>query len=188
MQFVAFVGPGELRDTEVSATMNLDEPQNATVDGSARFFVPAGAELSLDLGGGLRARVAVAFVQGRIGLEGSLGIEAEASAGVQVHWRPEAGLSVEADVEAEARPKFRLSANASVEAGVDLFLGTVSKTWGPWEKPLGEFGPDLEFGITVPVRWTEQDGIDFDLEDIQIRRPDIDAAALMSSAFDAVRG
>jgi hypothetical protein len=34
------------------------------------------------------------------------------------------------------------------------------------------------------VRWTERDGIDFDMEDIEIRRPDIDAAALMSSAFD----
>ena len=184
VRFEAFIGPGELRDTEVSATMNLDEPQNATVDGSARFFVPAGADLTLDLGGGLRARVAVAYVQGRIGLDGSLGIEADASAGVEVHWRPEEGLSVEADVEANARPKFRLGANASVEAGVDLLLGSISKTWGPWRRTLGEFGPDMEFGITVPVRWTERDGIDFDMEDIEIRRPDIDAAALMSSAFD----
>ena len=42
----------------------------------------------------------------------------------------------------------------------------------------------MEFGITVPVRWSEREGFDFDLDDIQVRRPDIDAAALMSSAFD----
>ncbi len=184
VRFDAFIGPGELRDTQVTATMNLDEPQNATVDGSARFFVPAGAGLTLDLGGGLRARLAVAYVQGRVGLDGRLGIEADASAGVQVHWSQQEGLSVEADVEATARPKFRIGANASVEAGVDVLVGRISHTWGPWRRTLGEFGPDMEFGITVPVRWSEREGFDFNIDDIEVRRPDIDAAALMSSAFD----
>ncbi|MGD1875877.1 MAG: DUF4157 domain-containing protein [Kiloniellaceae bacterium] len=184
VRFDAFIGPGELRETQVTATMNLDEPQNATIDGSARFFVPAGAGLTLDLGGGLRARLAVAYVQGRVGLDGRLGIEADASAGVQVHWSQNEGLSVEADVEATARPKFRIGANASVEAGVDVLVGSISHTWGPWRRTLGEFGPDMEFGITVPVRWSEREGFDFNIDDIEVRRPDIDAAQLMSSAFD----
>ncbi|MDH3669481.1 MAG: hypothetical protein OEN23_21400, partial [Paracoccaceae bacterium] len=182
--FIAFVGPGELRDTEITAMMDLDAPEDATITGSARFFVPAGAGLRLDIGGGLRARVAVAFAEGRVGLDGELGIEADASAGVTVNWNRNDGLSVEADVEANARPKFRVGVNARVRAGVDLYLTEITKTWGPWRRTLGEFGPDMEMGVKVPVKWNETDGVDFSLDDIEVRQPRIDAKGILKSAFE----
>ncbi|WP_118136120.1 DUF4157 domain-containing protein [Oceanicella sp. SM1341] len=182
--FNAFIGPGQLVDTEVTAAMDLDAPEDATVTGSARFLVPAGAGLTLDIGGGLRARAAVAYVQGRVGLDGELGIDAEASAGVDVAWSRQAGLTVAADVEAKARPKFRVGVNASVTAGVDLWVTDISKTWGPWRRTLGEFGPEMEMGIKVPVGWSETGGTDFSLEDIEITRPDISARDMLKSAFE----
>ncbi len=148
--------------------------------------MPAFAGLRLDLGGGLRARLAVAFVQGRVGLDGELGIEADASASVEVAWNRNDGLSVEADVEANARPKFRVGINASVTAGVDLWVTEITKTWGPWRRTLGEFGPNMELGVTIPVAWNEQNGLDLSLDDIEVRRPQLDARELLGSAFDTL--
>lgn len=184
LSFNAFVGPGMLVDTEIGATMDLDRPEDAEITGSARFSVPAYAGLRLDIGGGLRARATVAFVEGRVGLEGELGVEAEASAAVDVAWNRTDGLNVEAVAEANAHPKFRVGVNASVTAGVDLLLTEISKTWGPWRKTLGEFGPDMEMGVTVPVKWNEQTGIDFSLDDIEIRKPEISVKDILKSSFE----
>ncbi|MFW5834676.1 MAG: hypothetical protein ACOCYE_11320, partial [Pseudomonadota bacterium] len=184
VRFEARVGPGELQDTHVTATIDLDRPQEATVEGNARFYVPAYTGLTLDLGGGLRARLAVAYVQGRVGLEGELGIEADASAAVNVQWNPTAGFALRTEVDANARPKFRVGVNASVSAGVDVLVGRIEKTWGPWQRTLGEFGPDMELGVTFPVTWSEQNGLDLSLDNMTVRRPQLDAAGIMGDAFD----
>lgn len=182
----AFVGPGEIRDAAVSATMDLDHPEQATVHGHGEFYVPAFAGLSLDVGGGLRARAAIAFAEGRVGLKGELGIAADASASIDIDWNPTAGLSLETKVAAHARPKFILSANASVTVGVDLLVTDVSHTFGPWEKELGSFGPDMELGVEFPVRWSEAKGLDLSLDNIVVQKPSLDAPKLMSSVFDAL--
>ena len=166
--------------------MDLDHPELATVRGHGEFFVPAYAGLTLDVGGGLRARAAVAYAQGRVGLQGTLGIQADASASLDIDWSPTVGLAVETRVAANVRPKFRLAANASVTVGVDLLVTDVSHTFGPWERVLGEFGPDIELGVEFPVRWSEANGLDLSLDNIVIRQPTLDAPALMSSVFDAL--
>lgn len=184
--FEAYVGAGVIRDAAISAEMDLDHPELATVEGHGEFFVPAYAGLTLDVGGGLRARAAVAYAQGRVGLEGTLGLEANASAALDVDWNPTSGLALETRVAANVRPKFRLAANASVTIGVDLFVTDVSHTFGPWERTLGEFGPDMELGVEFPVRWSEANGLDLSLDNIVVRQPTLDAPALMSSVFDAL--
>jgi hypothetical protein len=188
LAFNAFVGPGQIRDAKISATMDLDKPEDATVHGHGEFFVPAFAGLSLDVGGGLRARVAVAYAEGRVGLTGELGIAADASAGLDVDWSRASGLAIETKLAAHARPKFSLFANASVTVGVDLLVTDVSETFGPWSKKLGEFGPDLELGVEMPVRWSEAKGLDLDIDQITVTKPSFDAPALMSGVFDALTG
>lgn len=184
--FEAHVGAGVIRDAAITAEMDLDHPELATVHGHGEFFVPAYAGLTLDVGGGLRARAAVAYAQGRVGLQGTLGIQADASAALDVDWNPTSGLAVETRVAANVRPKFRLAANASVTIGVDLLVTEVSHTFGPWQRTLGEFGPDMELGVEFPVRWSEANGLDLSLDNIVIRQPTLDAPALMSSVFDAL--
>ncbi|MGB5560137.1 MAG: hypothetical protein WBN04_19245, partial [Paracoccaceae bacterium] len=184
LSFNAFVGPGQLVDTKIGAEMDLDKPEDAKITGSAKFTVPAYAGFKLDIGGGLRARVAVAFVEGRVGLDAELGIAADASAAVDVAWNRTDGLSVAASVEANAQPKFRVGVNASVTAGVDLWLTEISKTWGPWRKTLGEFGPNMSMGVTIPVKWNENTGIDFSMEDIVIRKPEFSVMDILKSSFE----
>ncbi len=183
LSFDAFVGPGTLENTTVSVTFDLDKPQEAVVDGTAAFVVPAGAGFTLDIGGGLRARAAVAYVQGRVGLDARLGLLALARADVNLHWTQNEGLSLAASAHAEARPQFEVGANASVTAGVDLGITEIDKTWGPWRKQLGSFGPEMAVGVTVPIAWSEQAGLDFNTDKIEITRPDIDFGALMTDGF-----
>jgi hypothetical protein len=186
--FNAYVGPGEIRNAQIGATMDLDRPEDATVTGHAEFHVPAYAGLGLDVGGGLRARAAVAYVEGRVGLTGELGIQADAAAAIDISWSRAAGLALSADLSAQAQPKFSLSANASVTVGVDLLVTDVSHTFGPWTKELGSFGPDMTLGVSMPVRWSEANGLDLSLDNIEIQRPSLDAEALMSSVFDQLAG
>jgi hypothetical protein len=183
LNFDAFVGPGTLNDTKVKVTFALDKPEEAVVDGNAAFVVPAGAGFTLDIGGGLRARAAVGYIQGRVGLDARLGLEAEARADVLLHWSQSDGLSLAAKAHAEAHPKFDVGVNASVTAGVDLLVTSVEHTWGPWRKQLGSFGPEMAVGITAPIAWSEKGGLDFSTDKIEITKPDIDFPAVMKDAF-----
>jgi hypothetical protein len=182
--FNAFVGPGEIRNAQIGATMDLDRPEDATVTGHGEFHVPAYAGLTLNVGGGLRARATVAYAEGRVGLVGALGVEAGASAAIDISWSRQAGLALSADLRAEARPKFELSAEASVAVGVDLLVTEASHTFGPWRRVLGSFGPDMTLGVSMPVRWSEASGLDLSLDNIEVTRPSLDATALMTSVFD----
>jgi len=184
--FNAHVGPGQLRDTKVSATMDLDKPEEATVAGTAQFFVPAFAGFTLDLGGGLKAQVAVAYVKGRVGLDGTLGVALDGAIDVGVNWNQADGFAVGGRVALKARPKFELGVNASVSAGVDVGLFDIEKEWGPWRKKLGEFGPDLELEVAFPMRWSEKSGLDLSLDNIEVKKPQLDAVDLMKGAFDVL--
>ena len=96
------------------------------------------------------------------------------------------GLELDASARVEAQPKFRIGIEASVTAGVDLVVKEISKTFGPWERTLGEFGPDMTLGVTMPARWTEADGLDLDLNDIQVQQPSFDTQSVLDSAFDTL--
>ena len=179
----AFVGPGTLENTQATVIFDLAHPEDAIVDGTASFVVPAGAGLTLDIGGGLRARAAVAFVEGRIGLDARLGLQAEARADVAVHWSRQEGLSLAASAHIEAQPQFEIGVNARIRAGVDLGLFDITKTFGPWREQLGSFGPALAVGATLPIAWSERDGLDFSADNIELTYPDIDFGAILTDSF-----
>jgi hypothetical protein len=188
LDFFAYVGPGQLRDTKVNAKIDLDKPSEATVEGKAQFYVPAYAGFKLDLGGGLKAQVAVAYVKGRVGLDGTLGLGVEGKIDVGVKWNVSDGLAFNANANVKASPKFELGVNASVTAGVDLPwpLSDIDHTWGPWRKKLGEFGPNMELSADFPMAWSEKNGLDFDINKIRVTKPQLDAKGLMKSAFDTL--
>jgi hypothetical protein len=189
LRFDAFVGPGTLQNAKLGVTFDLEKPEDAVVDGGAEFVVPGGAGFTLDIGGGLRARVAIASLEGRVGLDARLGVEGEARAGVCVHWSRADGLLLDALLKVNARPRFDIGVNASVTGEISLPwpLPDLSKTWGPWRKSLGSFGPDLEVGVQMPVAWSEASGLDFDVGDIAItKKPEIDPAGLMLDGFETL--
>lgn len=187
ISFDASLGPAWLRNAHVTATMDLDRPAEATVSGSALFEIPATAGLTLDVGGLLTARATIAYIQGRIGLEGRLGIDASAGAEVQVDWNQRDGLAVGALLKASATPKFTIGANASVTVGISIPGPDPSKTWGPWRKQLGEFGSGLALELEAPVAWSEANGLEFDLADLMPPRPSFDTQSMMDNGLDAVK-
>ncbi len=186
IDFDAWIGPGTLENAVLGAEMDLAAPQDATVTGSASFVVPAYAGFRLGIGANLTARAAVAFVRGRVGITGDLGLGVEGGLDVEVNWSQATGLELDASARVEAQPKFRIGIEASVTAGVDLYIKEISKTFGPWERTLGEFGPDMTLGVTMPARWTEADGLDLDLNDIQVQQPSFDTQSVLDSAFDTL--
>jgi hypothetical protein len=186
VSFNACVGKGMLRNTKVHATIDLDRPEEATVVGTAQFYVPAFAGFTLDLGGGLKAQVAVAYAKGRVGLDGTLGIAAEARLDVAVSWNNADGFAVGGCAKVSAQPKFELGVNASFTVGVDLGLFDIDHEFGPWEKKLGEFGPDMQLSAAIPLQWSEKGGLDLDVEKIDVKRPHLDPVALMKGAFETL--
>lgn len=179
-----FVGPGTLENTKIKVKLDLQKPEEAVVDGNASFVVPAGAGLTLDIGGGLTATLAVAYVEGRVGVDARLGISAEARADMLLHWTRAEGLSLAATARVSARPQFDIGVNASVKAGLDLpWPLDIEKKWGPWRKSLGSFGPSLALGATIPIAWSERKGLDFNPDKIEITRPEIDGFAVMKDCF-----
>jgi len=179
-----FVGPGTLENTAIKVQLDLQKPEEAVVDGKASFVVPAGAGITLDIGGGLTATLAVAYVEGRVGVDARLGISAEARADMLLHWTRGQGLSLAATARVSARPQFDVGVNASVKAGLDLpWPLDIEKKWGPWRKSLGSFGPSLALGATIPIAWSERNGLDFRPEKIEITRPEIDGFAVMKDCF-----
>ena len=155
--------------------------------------MPAGAEFTFDIGGGLRARVAIASLEGRVGLDARLGIEAEARAGVCVHWNRADGLTLGALIEAEAQPRLDVGLNASV-------TGKISRCLGRFPIPEQDLGPVAEGtrllrpcarGRRRPARraGARSRCLDFDISDIEItKKPELDVGGMMLDAFTSLVG
>lgn len=118
------------------------------------------------------------------GLFGRLGMGLDGRFDVDVKWSAAEGLAVGGLVTVAAKPKFELGVTASITAGVNLWLKSFDHTWGPWEKPLGAFGRDMQLSAGFPVAWNEKTGLDLDADKTVIERPSLDATEIMKDAFD----
>lgn len=186
VSFNANVGHCKLRNTTFAVeNFDLEKPEDATIKGGANFIVPSYAGLTLDVGGELKAQAAVAFVKGRLSLTGNLGVGLDSSFPVNVTWNRHDGIAVGGEPEITAKPKFEVEVGASVSAGVDLGIKTLKKTWGPWKKTLGEFGPDMDLGVSFPVNWSEKGGLDLDSDRISVKKPHLDVGSTVRTVKDA---
>lgn len=165
----AGIGPGELRELRAGVTYNPDHEEDTVVEGSGLFVVPANAGLRLWARAGVGMSVAIASVTGNIELGGSLGLQGEARAGVNVHWTPEAGIDLKAEGEISAQPKFIFDISTVLEASTYF-------TSYEWRKNLAryEYGSDYRFGIRFPVHYREGEEFDISYDDVEFETPDID--------------
>ena len=181
----AWLGPGTIENARIGAEMDLEHPEDLSVHGTASFVVPAYGGLKLGLGGNIYARAAIAYARGRVGITGELGLEIGGGLDIDVNWNRQEGLSLDASAHVEANPKFRIGLEASISAGVDLGIDEVSRDLGSWDTTLGEFGPDMTLGVTMPARWSEANGLEMSLDDIEVQRPTINARDILGSAFNS---
>jgi hypothetical protein len=158
------------------------------VHGDATFFVPAKAGLRLAIHGGIGAGLAIVDVTGGIEVGAELGIAAEASAHVAVDWTPSAGVSLAADVHFAASPQFTFDVSAYVDVELDLLLTTIDVYSHRWKLASFTYGPALNFGLDIPVRWSERAGLDFDPGRVRVQRPEINIADTIGGLVHSIVG
>ena len=129
--FRAKFGPGVLRDIALTGEFGTD-PEAATEFGlGGEFFVPAGAEVVANVGGGIGLGLAVADITGGIEAVGVAGLYTALT--VRPQFKYEGGkytISGMAELAGVAQLKFGINAFAKIDVGVWLFKGTVwRKDW-----------------------------------------------------------
>jgi hypothetical protein len=87
-------------------------------------------------------------------------------------------LAVEAMAHLNAQPQFTFDLSAYLNVKADVVITEFEIYSKRWTLASYTFGPQLELGVDLPIRWTEQNGLDFDINQINVQRPDIDIKAL----------
>jgi hypothetical protein len=124
-------GPGVLRDIALTGEFGTD-PEAATEFGlGGEFFLPAGAEVVANVGGGIGLGLAVADITGGIEAVGVAGLYSALT--VRPNFAYAGGkytVSGMAEIAGVAQLKFGINAFAKIDVGVWLFKGTVwRKDW-----------------------------------------------------------
>ncbi|MEM7522556.1 MAG: DUF4157 domain-containing protein [Pseudomonadota bacterium] len=180
------VGPGELVDSEVEVSYNPDHPEDMSITGGSTFQIGASADVGLRVTGGVGAGLAIVEATGEIGLRGAIGLELSGGAAVQLDWTPLDGLSIDASVFGEAQPTFSISLVADARVVVDAVLWSGTLWNESWERELASIGPDMLWRAELPASWSERDGLDLDINNLELTYPDIDLGGLAEDVFDAV--
>ncbi len=179
LDFSAGFGPGQLRNLYADVTYNPDREDETTITGHGEFAIPADAGLTLrgDLGLGLS--VGIASLTGGIEIAGTLGLEGEAAAEVDVNWSPQTGLAIDATGRITVNPKFTFDINAFARASLDLWLVSISETWR-YNLASFSWGPDIQFGIVFPIHYREGEPFDMSFDDIEVIYPELDIGSMAS--------
>lgn len=183
LDFFAGFGPGQLRDVFAEVTYNPDREDETEIHGHGEFAIPADAGLTLrgDLGLGLS--VGIASLSGGIELAGTLALEGEAAAEVDLSWSPQTGIVLDAEGRITVNPKFIFDVNAFARATLGIGWFSISETW---RHNLASFswGPDIQFGIVFPVHYQEDQPFEISPDDTEVIYPDLD---VVDMAIDLAR-
>ena len=173
LDFTAGFGPGALQNMSAEITYNPAHEEETTLRGHGEFVVPADAGLTLrgDLSLGVSA--GIASLTGGIELEGTLGLEGQALASVDVNWSPLEGLTIDASGRITVNPKFIFGINAFARASLGVGFLSVSETWRH-NLASYEWGPDIQFGIVFPIHYREGEPFNPSFDDIEVIYPDLD--------------
>ncbi|WP_167619858.1 eCIS core domain-containing protein [Maribellus sediminis] len=173
LDFSAGFGPGQLREVYAEVTYNPDHEDETEIHGHGEFAIPADAGLTLRGDLGLGVSVAIASLSGGIELAGTLGLEGEASAAVDLSWSPQTGVILDAEGRIMVNPKFTFDVNAFARASLGIGWFSISETW---RHNLVSFswGPDIQFGVVFPVHYEEDQPFDISFDDIEVIYPDLD--------------
>jgi len=129
--FRAKFGPGVIRDIALSGEFGTD-PEAATQLGlTGEFFLPAGAEIVLAVGGGIGLGLAIADITGGVEAVGVAGIYTALSVRPTFEYAGgKYSIKGTAELAGVAQVKLGINAFAKIDVGVWLFKGTVwRKDW-----------------------------------------------------------
>lgn len=183
LDFTVGFGPGQLRNLSAEITYNPEREDETRVIGHGEFGIPADAGLTLrgDLGLGLS--VGIASLSGGIEIAGSLGLEGEALASVDVNWSPQTGIILDAEGRVTVNPKFIFDINAFARASLGIGFLSISETWR-YNLASFSWGPDIQFGLVFPVHYQEDQAFDISFDDLEVIYPELD---VVDMAVDLAR-
>ncbi|MBL7731680.1 MAG: DUF4157 domain-containing protein [Chitinophagaceae bacterium] len=170
----AGIGPGKLENLELGITFNPDNPDATHITGKGRFAIPAEAGVKLAVRASIGVDAGVAGVEGGIEVAGGLGLKAEASADITVDWTPTTGLELKANLNADVQPKFIFNIDGFIKAWLLFYEDEWRYRFANYE-----YGSNLNFGVTLPIHYKEGEPFDVNFEDIEFRKPDVDAESFV---------
>ncbi|MDN3670810.1 DUF4157 domain-containing protein [Echinicola jeungdonensis] len=173
LDFTAGFGPGELRNLSAEITYNPEREEETTLSGHGEFVIPADAGLTLRGDLSLGVSVTIASLTGGIELAGTLGLEGEAAAEVDVNWSPQTGITLDAEGRVTVNPQFTFDINAFARASLGIGWFSISETWRH-NLASYEWGPGIEFGVVFPIHYQEGEPFDMSFDDIEVIYPDLD--------------
>ena len=179
----AGIGPGQLRDLSLGITYNPDHVDQTRITGRGRFVVPADAGLKLAVSASIGLDVLIGGVEGGLELAGGLGLEAEAGADVTVDWTPASGLALTASLFASIQPQLLFSIDGFIRAWI-LFY---EQEWR-WNLADYRYGPDLRFGVRLPITYREGEPFNPSFDDIELTYPQINAPSFLRGLIRDIRG
>jgi hypothetical protein len=151
--FTAFIGPGVLRNITVVGSFSTQEEQTPAFDISGEFYLPAGAEATFFIAGGISLGALIAEIEGSIRLDGGLGAQASLSVIPHIGYA-NGDYYFRGNWELQALAYLRLSgkAEAAIRVGVWRFKKRVWYDEWPlanWVFPLG-----LNVGLSGRMDYT----------------------------------
>ena len=186
LKFDAGIGPLKLRGLHLGIDYDPQDEDATHVYGGGEIACPAHAGLRMEVHGGLGAGIPVVSATAGVEIGGELGLKGEAKAGVDVDWSRQKGLDLKAEGSITVQPTFKFDVSAYVKVEADLWVTTINLYENHWNLASFEYGSGMEFGITFPVHYTEAEGMNLALEQIQVKKPDIDPMSVLSGLMDKI--
>jgi hypothetical protein len=182
LRIYAGIGPGRLEQLELGIEYPPARPEETHVTGRGRFVIPAEAGLRLYVRATIGLSAVIGGVEGGLELAGGLGLEAAAEASVDVDWTPTTGLALNASLSAYIQPKLTFTIDGLIRAWFAIY----EKIWR-WRLVDYEYGPDLRFGVRLPIHYREGEPFDIAFDDLEFTRPRIDARSFLGGLIRDIR-
>lgn len=182
LDFKTSIGPAQIKNAKIKAKMDLDRPDEAVVTGGGQFYMSAESAFVVKIRGGLSAEVLNAYLRGSVGIDGEVGAKAEFDPKLDISWSKSKGLAVDLYANMTARPSIKLTAVAEAKVGVDLLFTDLSHIFARKTWPLADIGSNMAIGLSMPVKWSEAEGLDLSLDKLAVKKPSFDIENLVTGA------
>jgi uncharacterized protein DUF4157 len=179
------IGPGELRNTKIAATLNpLEDKPDLDVAMTAQLYISAGAYISGHISGGIMLDIGIASATGGLTVTATAMLDGHVASQVELHYM-KGRFDVKADFELMLALALKLALDAFVkaEAGIGPFKVATRKDWNLASYTY-DTGLQLGMRTKTPLYYaSDQPFKPPSLDQIEIIKPQLDAAKMLEAIF-----
>lgn len=179
------IGPGELRNTKISAAFNpLEDKPDVDLEMTSTLYVGGHAYISGRIEGKIELDAVVASVSGGLAITATAALDGHASSTVTLHYQ-KGKFEADANFELLAALALSLALDAFVEAEAGVWRFKV-KTRKDWNLASFHYDTGLQFGMKLkkPVHYSSDSGATLpSADDIEWIKPDIHPVDMLEKIF-----